>query len=73
MDQPGTTILALLMLAAIIFGIILAIMMICLPFFVARIRKELIHLNVTMDRVAIVLTHPDELRRTVDLTEQAKP
>ena len=50
----------ILILIVFAFAIIFTAMMILLPFYVASIRKEVIRLNKTVDRIAMLIAFANE-------------
>jgi ABC-type molybdate transport system permease subunit len=65
MEPTGDITLGFLGTLAVIFGIIAAVMVLCLPFFVYRIRKEVISMDRTLRRIATVLAYQDEGLKTI--------
>ncbi len=65
MEPTGDIVLGFLGTFVVIFAIIAAVMVLCLPFFVYRIRKEVISMDRTLKRIAMFLAHPDEGLKTI--------
>lgn len=57
MDDGAGAIAGLITLLLTIFGIILAVLMMLLPFYVLRIRREVIEINVKLGDVCKLLGH----------------
>ena len=65
MEPTGDIALGFLRTLGVIFGIIAGVMVLCLPFFVYRIRREVISMDRTLKRIATFLTCQDEGLKTI--------
>ena len=72
MEPAGDIALGFLGTLGVIFGIIAAVMVLCLPFFVYRIRKEVISMDRTLKRIATFLTYQDEGLKTIGADKQPR-
>ena len=65
MEPTGDIALGFLGTLVVIFAIIAAVMVLCLPFFIYRIRKEVISMDRTLKRIAASLAYRDEGLKTI--------
>jgi len=60
MEPTGNMAFGFLGTLAIVFGIIATVTLFCLLFFISRIRREVISMDRTLNRIAVILAQPDE-------------